>query len=276
MSRFRLGWALSGDCWRTLRSNRGLVLFPLYGAVALLVVVAPLAGPGAWLADRGDSVPGVALIAAGIYAAAFITTFFGVALAAAADRALRGKPGGLGYGFGVARTRLRAIAGWALLTATVSLVIRALESRGEIAQIIGRLFGGAWSLVTFLALPVVAEEGLGPIAALKRSAGLFRERWGGQLGGMASIGIKVLVFGTLPSIGLVVAGVAILSGSGSAGLGAGAILVALGVAGFGISMLVGSALRQVFAVALYRYAVDGQALGGFSTEALDSSVARRS
>jgi hypothetical protein len=276
VSRFRLGWALSGDCWRTLRSNRGLVLFPLSGAVALLVVVAPLAGPGAWLADRGDSVPGVALIAAGIYAAAFITTFFGVALAAAADRALRGKPGGLGYGFGVARTRLRAIAGWALLTATVSLVIRALESRGEIAQIIGRLFGGAWSLVTFLALPVVAEEGLGPIAALKRSAGLFRERWGGQLGGMASIGIKVLVFGTLPSIGLVVAGVAILSGSGSAGLGAGAILVALGVAGFGISMLVGSALRQVFAVALYRYAVDGQALGGFSTEALDSSVARRS
>lgn len=149
-----------------------------------------------------------------------------------------------------------------------------LESRGEIATIVAGLFGAAWSLVTFLALPVVALEGLGPIAALKRSAGLFRERWGGQLGGMAAIGISVLLLGVLPSIGLMVGGIAILSGSGTAGLGA--VLVAIGVVGFGLSCLVSSALRQVFAVALYRYALCGEALGGFSAEDLRGSVKARS
>jgi len=153
-------------------------------------------------------------------------------------------------------------------------LIRVLESRGEIATIVAGLFGAAWSLVTFLALPVVALEGLGPIAALKRSAGLFRERWGGQLGGMAAIGISVLLLGVLPSIGLMVGGIAILSGSGTAGLGA--VLVAIGVVGFGLSCLVSSALRQVFAVALYRYALCGEALGGFSAEDLRGSVKARS
>jgi Family of unknown function (DUF6159) len=272
MSQMKRGWALTGESWRVLRAHRNLLLFPLYGAIALLVLVAPLAGPGAWLADRGDTVPGVALLVVGVYVAALVATFFGVALAAAADRALGGEEASLGYGLGVARTRLRAIAGWALLTATVTLLIRALESRGFGAQIVAGLVGAAWSVVTFLAVPVVTIEGLGPIAALKRSAGIFRERWGGQLTGMAAIGIGVLLFGMLPSIGLVALGIAILSGSGSAGFGAGAALVAVGAVGFGISALVSSALRQVFAVALYRFAVDGSALGGFSQEDLQGSV----
>jgi hypothetical protein len=275
MTNFKRGWALTGQSWRALRGHGRLILFPLYGAVCVLVLVAPLAGPGAWLADRGDTVPGVALIAAGLYVAAFVTTFFGVALAASADRVLRGESAGMGYGFGVARSRLGAIAGWALLTATVSAAIRVLESRSEIAQIVAGVFGAAWSVVTLLALPVVAMEGLGPIAALKRSAQLFRQRWGGQLGGMAAIGIAVLLFGMLPSIALVVGGVAILSGSGSAGFGAGAALVALGVAGFGVSGLIGSALRQVFAVALYRFAEDGEAIGNFSADDLEGAVRTR-
>jgi hypothetical protein len=266
MSSFRRGWALSGQSWRVLRGHGRLVLFPLYGAVCMLVVVAPLAVPGAWLADRGDTVPGVALLAAGLYLAAFVTSFFGVALAATADRVLRGEQAGLGYGFGVARKRLGAIAGWALLSATVSALIRVLESRGEIAQIVGSLFGAAWSVVTFLALPVVAMEGLGPIAALKRSAELFRRRWGGQLAGMVTIGFVVFLFGVLPSIALIALGAA----------GGGPVPIVIGVLALGISMLVGSALRQVFAVALYRYALDGDAVGGFSAEDLRGSVRDRS
>lgn len=242
------------------------MLFPLYGAVCMLVVVAPLAVPGAWLADRGDSVPGVALLAAALYAAAFVTSFFGVALAATADRVLRGEDAGLGYGFGIARKRLSAIAGWALLSATVSALIRVLESRGEIAQIVGSLLGGAWTVVTFLALPVVALEGLGPIAALKRSGALFRQRWGGQLVGMATIGFAVFLFGVLPSLGLIALGAS----------GAGPVPIVIGVLAFGVSMLVGSALRQVFAVVLYRYALDGDAVGGFSADDLQGAVRERS
>jgi hypothetical protein len=274
MNSFKRGWKLSGQSWRALREHGRLVLFPLYGAVCVLIVVAPLALPGALLAGRGDTVPGVALLALALYAAAFVTTFFGVALAAAADKVLRGEEEGLGYGFKVARSRLGAIAGWALLSATVSALIRVLESRGEVARIVTSLIGAAWSIVTFMALPVVALEGLGPIAALKRSAYLFKERWGGQLGGMVAIGFAVFLFGMLPSFALIGGGVAILSGSGPSA--AGVVLVVLGGIGFGISALIGSALRQVFAVALYRFAHDGDAIGGFSADDLENSIRTRS
>jgi len=37
-------------------------------------------------------------------------------------------------------------------------------------------------------------------------------------------------------------------------------------------MLVSSALSNIFGVALYRYALDGEAVGGFSADELESAV----
>ena len=57
----------------------------------------------------------------------------------------------------------------------------------------------AWGLATFLVVPIVALEGLGPLAALDRSASLFRQKWGEQLVGTASIGVLFALLGTLPA-----------------------------------------------------------------------------
>lgn len=73
------------------RAHRELAVFPLIGALCVLLLAGPVFVPGAYLADRGDTAAGVALIAVGSYIASFLTTFFGVALAAAADKALRGE-----------------------------------------------------------------------------------------------------------------------------------------------------------------------------------------
>ena len=72
----------------------------------------------------------------------------------------------------------------------------------------------------------------------------------------------------LPSLALLVGGFALLSQSA----GAGAALIVLGAIGLALSMLVGSALRQVLAVALYRFALDGQAVAGFSADDLQGAV----
>jgi hypothetical protein len=40
-------------------------------------------------------------------------------------------------------------------------------------------------------------------------------------------------------------------------------------------MLISKALSGVFGVALYRYAVEGQAVGGFTTEELESAVKQK-
>jgi hypothetical protein len=237
-----------------------------------LVVVAPPALVGAYLVDRGDTVPGAILGAVAIYLVCFVSAFIGVGLAAAADAALRGEPASLGQGVGVARKRLRAVAGWALINALLSIVLRAIETRSELAWIAAALVGGAWSVVSLLAIPAIALEDDGPIEAIKRSGSLFKQHWGGRVTGMAAIGFGVFVLVMLPAIALMAAGVLILSDGGSAGIGGGAALLALGAVLFAGAAVLSNALRQIFAVALFRFTTSGEAIGGFDTADLEHAV----
>jgi hypothetical protein len=272
MNQFKGGFALARHSWRTLRSHRSLLGFPILGAAMALVIVAPPALAGAYLVDRGDTVPGAVLGALAIYLVCFVSAFVGVGLAAAADAALRGQPASLGQGLRVASSRLPAILGWALINALLSIVLRALESRSELAAVAAALVGGAWSVVSLLAIPAIALEGAGPVAAIKSSAALFKQHWGGRVTGMAAIGGGVFLLVMLPALALMIGGVVILSDAGSAGVGAGAVLIALGAMLFAAGSVLSGALRQIFAVALYRYTTSGEALGGFDAAALENAV----
>ncbi len=272
MSRFKRGLALAGQSWQTLRSHRSLLSFPILGAAVAIVVVGPPAVAGAYLADRGDTVAGALLGAVAIYLICFISTFIGVGLAVAADAALRGEPASLSQGLRVAAGKLGAITGWALINALLTIVLRALEARSELAAIAGALVGGAWSVISLLAIPAIALEDAGPLTAIKRSASMFKQHWGGQVTGMAAIGLGVFVVVMLPAIAIVVVGVLVLSDAGSAGVGAGAVLIALGAILFAAGVVLGAALRQVFAVVLYRYTTSGEAIGGFTAEDLERAV----
>ncbi|MGH2982381.1 MAG: DUF6159 family protein, partial [Solirubrobacterales bacterium] len=110
----------------------------------------------------------------------------------------------------------------------------------------------------------------------KRSAQLFRERWAGQVTGNVAIGGLVVLLGILPAIGLVVLGVVLWSADDNgAEVAAGGVLVAIGLAVFAVAALITRALKGIFGVALYRYALDGQPAGGFSSEELESAVRTR-
>jgi len=181
----------------------------------------------------------------------------------------RGQEATVEGGLAVSRERFSQIAGWAALSAFVGLILSALQNQGGIfGEILGRVLAIGWTLITFLAAPVIAFEGTGPVDTLKRSSGIFRQKWGQQITGNIAIGGAVFVFGMLPSILLIVAGVLIWASSGFAG----ALLVILGVIGFAVSAVISSALSGIFGVALYRYALDGDAVGGFTPEELESAV----
>ena len=272
MSQFKRGFGIAGQSWRTLRSHRSLAAFPILGGAMALVVVAPPALAGAYLVDRGDTVPGALLGAVAIYLVCFVSAFVGVGLAAAADAALRGEEVSFGQGLRVATSRLVAISGWALITALLSIVLRALETRSELATIAAALVGGAWSVVSLLAIPAIALEDAGPIEAIKRSGSLFKQHWGGRVTGMAAIGFGVFVFVMLPAIALMAAGALILSDGGSAGIGGGAALLALGAVVFAGAAVLSNALRQILAVALFRFTTSGEAIGGFDTADLEQAV----
>jgi Family of unknown function (DUF6159) len=271
MSRIRRGWGLTKKSWGLLNEHRELLRFPLYGGVAAILCAIVVIGPGVYLIEDEQTVFGGALAVIGFYLLSMVGTYFSVGLAAAANMIFRGQEASVGDGLAVARARFPQVAGWAALSATLGIALSALENQGAIGQIAGRLLAIGWSLITFLAVPVIALEGLGPFQTLKRSSSLFKSRWGAQVTGNIAIGGAVFLFGVLPSVLLIAAGFLIWASAGFAG----ALLLVLGVIGLAISMLVSSALSNIFGVALYRYALDGEPVGGFTPEELNSAVKRR-
>lgn len=271
----RRGWELTKKAWGVIRANPGLSRLPFTGGAIALVAVIVFCGPAAALlaADNsGATIGGVVLMAIGAYLATFAIVYYNVALAAAADVALRGDTPDIAAAHAVARSRIGVIAKWALVSAVISAVLSFVRDRGGVFGAIGASLGAAiWSLVTFLVVPVLALEGIGPIDAIKRSAHLFRERWGQQITGNVVIGgVASLV--VILGAGVAVLGVVLLLGGEAAGEVAGALLLLVGLVVAVGGAVFGGATRGVFGVALYRWVADDRAIGPFTSEDLEGAV----
>ena len=67
---------------------------------------------------------------------------------------------------------------WTLISATVCLLIRALERiHSAIASLIGIIFGFSWALTTYFVLPIIISENIGPIHAFRQSIQLIGRGW---------------------------------------------------------------------------------------------------
>ena len=191
-TRMKQGWELTKKAWSVVRSNPGLAKLPLTGGVLAIIAALVLAGPGLFLTSADQDATryvGFFLIALGSYAASFIVIYYNVILAGAANDALDGREPDVAAARQVAKNRIPTIAGWALVSALVSVALSVLRDRGGIAgQIAASLGAALWGLVTFLVIPVVALEGIGPIEAIKRSGSLVKNRWGQQVTGNFVIG----------------------------------------------------------------------------------------
>ena len=199
-----------------------------------------------------------------------VTFFFNTALVGAALIRLDGGDPTLGDGFRIALSRLPQIVGYALIAATVGMVLRAITERaGIVGPIIAGIIGFAWNVATFLVVPVLAVEGIGPIAAIKRSGGLLRQTWGEQIIGNVGIG---LFFGLISFVVIIIGiGATVLLFQASVALGFVALVVML--LALGIVGLIGSAVSGIYVASLYRYATKGD--GGTTFSAGDLSGAFR-
>jgi hypothetical protein len=272
MGRIKRGWALTKKSWAVLRAHPSLIRFPLYGGVATTLLAIVFLGPGLYLWDDDQPAAAIPVIAIGVYVLSFVGFYFSVGLAACADMIFRGQEATVGDGLAVSRSRLAQISGWAAVSAAISLVMGVLENQGgTLGTIAARLVGMAWSLITFLAVPVIAIEGTGPFETIKRSGALFRERWGQQITGNLAIGGAVFLLGVLPAAALIVAGVVLWSSASFLG----ALLVVIGALVLAIALLISRAVSGIFGVALYRYALDGETVGGFTQEELESAVKQK-
>jgi len=269
MKRIRSGWQLTKKSWAILKDEPGLIKFPIVGGVLALLITIVLIGPGLYLWEEGSQIPAVVLVAVGTYLSAFVIYYFAVGLAHNADRRMHDEEVEFKDGMALASSRMSAIAGWAFVATVVMTIIRAIQERfGVAGAIVGGLAGAAWGVLSFLAVPVIAIEGTGPISTIKRCGNLVKNGWGEQVTGTIAIGGAVFLIGFLPATLLIVAGVLVFASTAAGG----GLLIAVGVVILIIAALVQQALSTIFGVALYRFVATKEAVGGFTEEEMKSAV----
>lgn len=275
MGRIKRSWYLGKLSWKVLRSDHTLAVFPVITAFAALAVFLAFGGLIALtgIDDAGNETSlapmGWVLLVVMYLVAGIVVTFFQAALVCGANERLDGRDSSVGGAISRAGRHFPAIAAWAILSTTVSIVLQAIEERaGFVGQIVVGLFGAAWRIVTFLAIPVVALEGIGPFASLKRSGVLLKQTWGENVFGQFGFGLLGLV-ASIPA--LVCIGLAVLASSWAVSLPLGVVAALWLIA---VSVVI-SAMTGIYKTALYRYAVDGKAPAGFATSDLADAFAPR-
>ena len=274
MGRFANSKALAGASWNVLKADKELAVLPVLSFVATIPVVA-LFGGGIYVSmDRTTTAATSELSptpltyvigAVGYLLLTFVVFFFTAALVSGALERFRGGNPSVGSALGGAGKRIGPIFAWAMLAGTVGLLLQALEERlGVLGQIAVRLVGMAWQIVTWLAIPVIVDQGTGPFASLRESASLFRRTWGENLISQAGLGIIALLV-MLP--GLLIGG---------------AVAVALPFVGIPLIVvwavvvsIVFTALNGILRTAIYLFAT-GQEVPGFSHATLQGTFRLKS
>jgi hypothetical protein len=248
--------SLAKESFSVLKQDKELAAIPLVSAITCGVVALAVGGAMLLTVDQvASTVDGQDDFAAtpatwvvgivGLFILGMIAQFFAATLVAGANERLEGGNPTLGSAISKASTRVAPVLGWAALNSTVGVVLNAIRDKaGFIGDIVVGMIGAAWGVVTWLVLPIIIVEGIGPIAAVKRSAVLLKSTWGENL--FAQMGLGLVGFLVmLPGI--------LLFGAVSFAIPlAGIPLLIIWIAVIGSIM---SALGAIYRTALYRFAV---------------------
>lgn len=269
--KFSRSWELVKASAAVLRADKELMLFPVVSTLCTLLVLATFAVPAFALNlfARDFNVLHAIFGFIFYFCQYAVIIFFNCALVGAAMIRLEGGDPSFSDGLNIAKSRIGAILGYAAIAATVGLILQAMKDKDNnpLVRILGSIIGVAWTLATFLVVPVLVSQNVGPIDALKRSVELLKRTWGENAIGNVGIGaafglitVAVVIVG-----GLITFGVATLSWKLAIAV---ALLFVVGLLLLGVYQ---AALSGIYSAALYRYATDGQAPMGFEGAGLQSA-----
>ena len=261
--KFARSWTLVKASAGVLKQDKELLVFPAISVVATLLVAAtfilPMFGMLDTVAER-EPPPWLYVWGFLFYLTQyFVMFFFNTALVGAAMIRLRGGDPTVADGLRIAWSKVGIILGYAAIAATVGMILRMIEERaGWIGKIVVGMLGAAWTVITFMTVPILVSRDIGPIDAVKESAMLLKKPWGENVIGQGGVG---LVFGLIQValVFTVIALVALVAGTKSIAL-IGTVVV-LGVIAVMIVALIQAALSGIYSAALYRHAMGEETPG---------------
>jgi hypothetical protein len=291
-SRFSRSWQLFKASMAILRSDRSMVIYPIFSGIASIVLLACFTVP-AVLTHAFDGIYSsqgnlssvdtttqtlfYAFVLLFYLIQYIIVYFFSAALISVAMKRLHGDRATVGDGFRLAAQRFPTILGYALISATIGMILRLISERiGIVGRIVVALIGVAWNVAAFMVIPVFVAENVGPIKAVQRSVALLKQTWGEQVIGRLGIGfvLGLINLGIIAiGVGGVIAAFVLLNAST-------AIIITLVVAGVAIIAItsvgiLSTTLTGIYSSAIYLYAAEGKTDNGFSPELIQGAFISR-
>lgn len=273
--RLSRGWALTKASLHVLRLDTEILVLPVLSGVLMVLLAAGVFLPLVLGVVSGGVEPSLPLFAGAFllvyFLGYFVVIFFNAAVVAMASIRFDGGDPVVRDGLRASRENWVLILKWALVAATVGLVLRMLRgaARERYGWLGDLLVGGlevAWSALIYFVVPLLVYRKMGPMKAMKESASLIRRTWGETLAGEVSMG---LVFFALGAVGFLALVAAPFLGSGL-----GVIVIAVGVLVYWIILaVVYTAAQGILTAALYKYATTGQVPQGFDRSTLAHAVA---
>ena len=268
LTRLTNGWELAKLSFKVIDQNRYLLLFPVISITALILVLATFFGGTAFIfGDQIDALlnsegSGAYLAYFGLFLFYiinyFVIVFFNSALIHCAVKTLEGDETSLGDGISFAATKVGKIFAWSVVSATVGVILQAIQNSGKVGEIIGALIGTGWSILTFFVTPILIYEEKDVFATIKESGRIMKEKWGESLSATVS-------FGLFHFLGILAAG---LVGFGLFQIHPGLGIIVAVLLFLTISTIIATA-KTVFVAAVYNH-VSGRPTGEFDGETLDS------
>ena len=275
------GWRIGKISLKTIQENPSLMLFPIISGFSLILVTLSFFGGGYMLfgtdiiaaADSSGSGSETA-VSAFVYFLVFlfylinyfVIVFFNVGLVHCAKMILEGKETSVGEGINYALTRISSILAWAVLAATVGLILKTIQERaGALGGFITSAIGMVWGIATYFVVPVIAYEDVSPFEAVKRSGQMIKDKWGESIGANFSFGLFALIgilFVAIPIGYLVGAMINPIVG------------IVAGILIFLLVQTAVSAANMVFLAAAYQH-VNEEPTGYFESDVLDDMFTRK-
>jgi len=277
-TRISNSWQLVRASWTVLRADKELVIFPIVSGIAAIIVLITFAVPmfltglfdAMFAGEFGPArLASYAMVFLFYLVQYFVILFANTALVGAAMIRLEGGDPTVSDGFRIAWEHVGAVFGYAMISATVGLILRWLSERGALGRIASSLIGMAWNLATFLVIPVLVVENVGPVEGVKRSGRMLKDTWGEQIAGNFSIG---LIFFLLIMITIIAGAFVTIA---LASLTQSIVLIALSiivfVAAVVILILLNSTLSGIYSAAVYRFAAGKESDAFFSQDLVKSA-----
>ena len=284
----KLGLQISNQVIKVLLKDKGLFVYPVVMALISFILLVAVFVPFVLLGGLVLGLLGLIVLLIIYYLiTTFMSTYFLFALYTAFKAFVAGKPIGMGKALSSTSQYLGLIIKWTLFYTIVVTIIRLIGTR--LRGIAGIIFGAIISIGLFLgmtfAIPVIYEDHVGPIEAVKRSATFIINNIGKTFSGIIYfdlIGFVIKAIGVIFIISAIIMAVIDVLGVsivlygfiilGHTGLIEIAAIFVIGIAIYVIGALFNYTTLHIYYLVVYEYVKNAKVPEGMDETLIKSSI----